>query len=86
VKLMSGLIITLAVILGLIPAEIARRKGHSFLGYWIFGVLLWIIALPAALILKPTYQCPHCMEAINPAASRCPHCHGAVTPLLSLPK
>jgi len=38
-----------AIILGLIPAGIAASKGHNFLLWWIFGSLVFIIALPSAL-------------------------------------
>jgi cytochrome c-type biogenesis protein len=39
--------------LGLIPAFIANQKGRSFFDWWVFGAGLFIIALPAALIIKP---------------------------------
>ena len=41
------------VLLGLIPAAIAHNKGHNFLGWWIFGAGLFIVALPLAIVLKP---------------------------------
>jgi cytochrome c-type biogenesis protein len=40
-------------LLGLIPAMIARNKGRNFIDWWLFGVVLWPIAIPAALIIKP---------------------------------
>jgi cytochrome c-type biogenesis protein len=40
------------VILGLIPAYIARSKGRNFVDWWFFGAILFIIALPASLIIK----------------------------------
>jgi hypothetical protein len=43
-------------LLGLIPAVIAGNKGYNFLGWWIFGAALFIIALPGALLAKPTVQ------------------------------
>jgi len=39
------------MIIGLIPAAIAQGKGRSFLGWWLFGALLFIVALPCALIV-----------------------------------
>ena len=45
--------LVLAAILGLIPAAIAKRKGWSFLGWWSYGFLIWIVAIPHALLLKP---------------------------------
>src|SRR5258706_2044277 len=42
-----------ASILGLIPAYIAHRKGRSFGLWWIYGAMLFIIALFHSLMLKP---------------------------------
>jgi hypothetical protein len=44
-------ILVLASILGCIPGAIAQRKGRSFVGWWIFGTLLFVVALPASLIV-----------------------------------
>jgi len=46
--------VCLAGILGLIPAFIARQKGRNFIDWWFFGAALIFVALPAALLLKPT--------------------------------
>src|SRR4051812_37945041 len=68
-----------AVLLGLIPAVIASRKGHSFVSYWVFGALLFIVALPVALIMKPDRRgqrkCPHCAQYVVIEAKVCKHCH-----------
>jgi hypothetical protein len=40
-------------LLGLIPANIARKKGRDFINWWFFGAGLFPIALPMALNLKP---------------------------------
>ena len=45
-------ILIIAVLIGLIPAAIAQSKGRSVLGFWIYGVLLFIVALPHALLMK----------------------------------
>lgn len=45
-------VVLLAVLLGLIPALIARQKGHNFVDWWFFGTALIFVALPAALRLK----------------------------------
>jgi hypothetical protein len=42
-----------AVWLGLVPAAIARKKGRPFLAWWVYGTLLFIIALPHALLMSP---------------------------------
>jgi hypothetical protein len=80
--------------IGLIPAFIARSKGHSFVGWWIFGALLFIVALIAVLIIKPTpaarlraqgiplaaiRPCPACMSPIPRASSVCSSC-GSTSP------
>jgi len=60
----------------LIPAFIADKKGRSFLGWWLFGAALFIIALPVILILEPmesSFQkrCPKCAELIKREAMVC---------------
>lgn len=47
------LAIAVLVVLGLIPAFIAKSKGRNFYEWWIFGTALIIVALPAALLIKP---------------------------------
>ena len=69
----TGSVIFFCALIGLIPAKIASGKGRSFLGYWIFGRLAFIIALPWALLLR-TPRCPYCAERIRPEATVCPHC------------
>ncbi len=50
-------VILSAALLGVIPAMIAQKKGHNFGVWWFFGAMMFIFALPAALILKPNrYQ------------------------------
>ncbi len=40
------------ILLGLIPAVIASRKGRKFLDWWFFGTGLFPIALPMSLMIK----------------------------------
>ena len=42
-----------AVLLGLIPAFIAQRKGRNFYDWWFFGAALFPVALVMALSKKP---------------------------------
>lgn len=74
----------LAVLLGLIPGEIMRRKGYPFGPYWLVGALLFIVALPAALMAKPNpetrRQCPACKSSVPRDATACAHCARALTP------
>ncbi len=66
-------LVVVASLLGLIPAVIAHRKGYSFLGWWVFGAALFIIALIFAICLESD---PEALEerAIGPGGKRCPHC------------
>lgn len=41
-----------AALLGLIPAWIASSRGHVFFLWWVFGALLFIVALPMSIMLK----------------------------------
>jgi len=49
-------LLILWILIGLIPAAIAQSKGKSFVGWWIYGCALFIIALPHALIMRPDQQ------------------------------
>lgn len=80
-------VLIVAVLIGLIPAAIAQRKGRSFVGFWIYGALLFIVALPHALLMRANpkaveanalasggKQCPHCAEIIKAEANVCRFC------------
>lgn len=91
----------LAAVLGAIPAFIAQNKGRSAFGWWVFGFLLFPIALVASVLIskeKPAQatqsqtsgnnslrRCPHCAELIQKAAKKCKHCHEAVDPIVPKP-
>lgn len=76
-----------AVLIGLLPAAIAREKGYSFLTWWAYGALLFIVALPHAIIMKPNpagvdarnaeigmKKCPECAESVRAEANKCRFC------------
>jgi len=52
------------LILGLIPAYIAYKKGRKFLDWWFFGFSLFPIALPMALVIGTKEKEP--IEEIEP--------------------
>lgn len=68
------MIFLLAMVLGLIPAMIAKLKGRSFFIWWVYGSLLFIFALPHAIFAKRLKQCSACKEHAQIDATLCPHC------------
>ncbi|TSC54133.1 MAG: hypothetical protein LiPW30_759 [Parcubacteria group bacterium LiPW_30] len=41
------------IVIGLIPAVIAKTKNRNFLAWWAYGCLLSIIAIAHAIIIEP---------------------------------
>ena len=77
-----------AGVLGIIPAMIASKKGRHAGAWWIYGKLLFIIALPHALLLEPSEEfkqqraeasgmrkCPFCAEMVKAEARICRYCN-----------
>jgi len=79
-------ILITALIIGIIPAMIAKSKGRDFFLWYIYGVAMFILALPHALLIKDTsptskditpethMRCPDCKEFVRIGAKKCKHC------------
>jgi len=75
------------ILLGIVVALVARSKGRSGFGWFLYGFLIWPVALVHILLVARTAEaeekrarssgrvaCPHCAEFIKPQARVCPHC------------
>jgi hypothetical protein len=65
----------IAILIGVIPATIATLKGRNFFIWWIYGALLFIVALIHSLLMSAVTKCPFCAETIPLQATVCPNCH-----------
>ncbi|MCE7547267.1 zinc ribbon domain-containing protein [Klebsiella michiganensis] len=88
-------ILVIAALLGLIPAFIAQSKGRSFGAWWLYGFLLFIIAIIHVLLVKPRNtvgtvasdsidpmrDCPYCAEPVKYQATKCKHCGSEIEPI-----
>jgi hypothetical protein len=74
------IILIVAALLGLIPAKIAQSKGYAFGKWWIYGFLIFIVAIIHACVLKPKTASTTANEGSSaentPAENtkKCPYC------------
>lgn len=69
---MTIAILMFAALLGCIPGAIAQSKGHSFVAWWFFGWMLFIVALPCSLMLKTRNEQPTATPHVLPPAGVSP--------------
>lgn len=70
-------ILAFAALLGLIPAAIASSKGRSFFVWWVYGALLFLIALIHAIVMKSESEKLEEDSNVNASVMEripCPHC------------
>jgi hypothetical protein len=72
-------IIIVAALIGLVPALIARTKGGNFIKWWIYGAVIFPIALPHSLGLNfrnfgLSKSCGYCRIQVPLKAAHCPKC------------
>ena len=73
-------ILVVAVLLGLIPAKIAQSKGYAFGKWWVYGFLIFIVAIIHACVLKPKNISSGTSESGNidtttaEGTKKCPFC------------
>lgn len=77
-----GTIVTIAIIsfgLGLLPAFMASQRGRRFLVWWVYGALLFPVAIVHALFLGMSFKtgtknCGYCRMVVSVNATHCPKC------------
>lgn len=76
-----------AAILGVLVGMIAKSKGRDFFPWWLYGTLIFIVAIVHVLLIKPDEKhaesealaaggkkCPRCAEIVKAEAQACRFC------------
>ena len=85
---MEIVVLLVIILIGLIPATIAKRKGRKLVRWWIYGSLLFVVALVHALLIESDQaaiekkqmaegmlkKCLSCAEMIKSDAKICRYC------------
>ena len=79
--------LVVAAILGVLVGMIAKSKGRAFFPWWLYGALIFIVAIVHVLIIKPNAahverealsaggkKCPSCAEIVKEQARVCRFC------------
>jgi len=88
-------LIFIALVIACIPAAIAQRKGRQFGLWYLYGLLLFPIALIHSLAASKSIEgleqqvletgkyrkCPSCAELVKLEANICKHCRSDLEPL-----
>ena len=65
--------------MALLPAFMASQKGRRFVVWWVYGALLFPVAIIHALFIgasfkRGTKNCGYCRMAVSVNATHCPRC------------
>ena len=83
------------ILMAIIVAGVATSKGFSGFGWFLYGLLIWPVALIHVLVAQPntkaveaerirsgeSRKCPHCAELIKAEAKVCRFCGRDVPPI-----